>query len=87
MMRQALETLPIATRGRGFYDITRDVQARVGDARVQTGSGSIAAPRTPGRSSCTSSARARRRVPGAVLPNRRSFTFGPFKDDRGRSGW
>lgn len=37
MMRQALATLKVATRGRAFYDITRDVQARVADAGVQTG--------------------------------------------------
>jgi secondary thiamine-phosphate synthase enzyme len=36
-MRQALDTLRLATRGRGFYDITREVQARVAAADVQTG--------------------------------------------------
>ena len=37
MIRQALDTLKVATRGRGFYEITRDVQARVAQAGVQTG--------------------------------------------------
>ena len=37
MMRQALDTLRIATKGRGFYEITRDVQGRVARAGVQTG--------------------------------------------------
>jgi secondary thiamine-phosphate synthase enzyme len=36
-MRQALDTLRLATRGRGFYDITREIQARVAAADVQTG--------------------------------------------------
>lgn len=36
-MRQALDTLKVATRGRGFYEITRDVQARVERSGVQTG--------------------------------------------------
>ena len=36
-MRQALDTLRLATEGRGLYDITRDVQARVSRAGVQTG--------------------------------------------------
>ena len=36
-MRQALDMLKIPTRGRGFYEITRDVQARVAQAGVQTG--------------------------------------------------
>ena len=37
MLRQTIETLTVRTRGRGFYEITRDVQARVQQARVQTG--------------------------------------------------
>jgi secondary thiamine-phosphate synthase enzyme len=37
MMRQALDTLRVATKGRGFYEITRDVQRRVAEAGVQTG--------------------------------------------------
>lgn len=37
MIHQALDTLEVATRGRGFYEITRDVQARVARAGVQTG--------------------------------------------------
>ncbi len=36
-MRQALDTLRVATKGRGFYEITRDVQGRVAQAGVQTG--------------------------------------------------
>lgn len=36
-MRQALATLKVATRGRGFYEMTREVQARVAEAGVQTG--------------------------------------------------
>ena len=37
MLRQTIETLTVRTRGRGFYDITRDVQARVQQSRMQTG--------------------------------------------------
>ena len=37
MMRQALDTLTVATKGRGFYEITRDVQGHVTQAGVQTG--------------------------------------------------
>ncbi|MGV3516296.1 secondary thiamine-phosphate synthase enzyme YjbQ [Luteitalea sp.] len=37
MMRQALSTLRISTRGRGFQEITRDVQRCVTQADVQTG--------------------------------------------------
>lgn len=37
MIRQALYTLTVATRGREFHELTRDVQARVAQARVQTG--------------------------------------------------
>ena len=37
MMRQAVDTLSVRTRGRGFYDITREVQARVQQAGLQTG--------------------------------------------------
>ena len=36
-MRQALDTLKIATRGRGFHDVTRHVQARVAESGVRTG--------------------------------------------------
>jgi secondary thiamine-phosphate synthase enzyme len=37
MIRQAVETLTVRTRGRGFYDITREVQAHVQHAALQTG--------------------------------------------------
>jgi secondary thiamine-phosphate synthase enzyme len=37
MMRQALSTLKVTTRGRGFREITRDVQGCVAEAGVQTG--------------------------------------------------
>lgn len=37
MIRQALSTLMVATRGREFRELTRDVQARVAQARVRTG--------------------------------------------------
>jgi secondary thiamine-phosphate synthase enzyme len=37
MIRQTIETLTVRTRGRGFVEITRDVQARVRDAGLQTG--------------------------------------------------
>ena len=37
MIRQSVETMTVRTRGRGFYEITRDVQARVQNAGVQTG--------------------------------------------------
>jgi secondary thiamine-phosphate synthase enzyme len=37
MMRQALETMSVRTRDRGFYEITREVQARVRQTAVQTG--------------------------------------------------
>ena len=36
-MRQTLVTLKVATKARGFHEITRDVQARVAQAGVQTG--------------------------------------------------
>jgi secondary thiamine-phosphate synthase enzyme len=36
-MEQALETLSVRTRGRGFYEITRDVQARVQQTGFTTG--------------------------------------------------
>ena len=36
-MRQSLSRLNVDTRGRGFYDITRDVQGRVTEAAVRTG--------------------------------------------------
>ena len=37
MLQQTLDTLTVRTRGRGFYEITRDVQARVRQAEVRTG--------------------------------------------------
>ena len=37
MLRQALVVLKVATKGRGFHEITRDVQGRVAEAGVQTG--------------------------------------------------
>ena len=37
MIRQAVETMTVRTRDRGFYEITRDVQLRVRQAGVQTG--------------------------------------------------
>jgi secondary thiamine-phosphate synthase enzyme len=37
MMRQALETMTVRTRDRGFYEITREVQSRVRQTAVQTG--------------------------------------------------
>lgn len=37
MMRQTADTLAVRTRGRGFYEITRDVQARVQQAGLATG--------------------------------------------------
>ena len=37
MMRQAVETLTVRTRGRGFYEITREIQSRVQQAGLQTG--------------------------------------------------
>jgi secondary thiamine-phosphate synthase enzyme len=37
MMRQAVETVTVRTRGRGFSEITREVQARVQQSGVQTG--------------------------------------------------
>jgi secondary thiamine-phosphate synthase enzyme len=37
MLRQTVDTLTVRTRGRGFYEITRDVQARVRQAGMQTG--------------------------------------------------
>jgi secondary thiamine-phosphate synthase enzyme len=36
-MRQAVETLTVRTRGRGFYEITREVQSQVRQAGLQTG--------------------------------------------------
>jgi secondary thiamine-phosphate synthase enzyme len=36
-MYQAIDTLPVRTRGRGFTEITRDVQARVQRAGIDTG--------------------------------------------------
>jgi secondary thiamine-phosphate synthase enzyme len=37
MIEQAIETMTVRTRGRGFYEITRDVQTRVQQARIETG--------------------------------------------------
>ena len=37
MIRQSLDTLKVATRGRGFLEVTHDVQAIVRRAGVQTG--------------------------------------------------
>ena len=37
MMRQAVDTMTVRTRGRGFYEITREVQARVRQTAVETG--------------------------------------------------
>ena len=37
MMRQAVDTVTARTRGRGFYDITREVQALVQRAGLVTG--------------------------------------------------
>src|SRR5215510_16393446 len=37
MLRQTVGTLAVRTRGRGFYEITRDVQARVQQAGLDTG--------------------------------------------------
>jgi secondary thiamine-phosphate synthase enzyme len=37
MMRQSLDTLKVATRGRGFHDVTHDVQALVTRSGVRTG--------------------------------------------------
>ena len=37
MMRQTVDTLAVRTSGRGFYEITREVQARVQQAGLETG--------------------------------------------------
>ena len=37
MMRQAVDTMTVRTRGRGFYEITREVQARVRQTALETG--------------------------------------------------
>ena len=37
MIRQAVETMTVRTRDRGFYEITREIQSRVQRAAVQTG--------------------------------------------------
>jgi secondary thiamine-phosphate synthase enzyme len=37
MLQQSLTRMTVATRGRGFYDITRDVQTRVTQSQVVTG--------------------------------------------------
>jgi secondary thiamine-phosphate synthase enzyme len=36
-MRQSLSRLNVETRGRGFYDVTREIQGRVTEAAVRTG--------------------------------------------------
>jgi secondary thiamine-phosphate synthase enzyme len=37
MIRQAVGTMTVRTRGRGFVDITREIQSRVENAGTQTG--------------------------------------------------
>ena len=37
MIRQAVGTMTVRTRGRGFVDITREIQSRVEHAGTQTG--------------------------------------------------
>jgi len=37
MLRQAIETMTVRTRGRAFYEITPEVQARVEQAGMETG--------------------------------------------------
>ena len=37
MIRQAVETMTVRTRGRGFYEITGEIQSRVQRAVVETG--------------------------------------------------
>src|SRR4026209_2469093 len=37
MMRQTVDTLTVRTRGRGFYELTPEIQARVQQAGLQTG--------------------------------------------------
>jgi secondary thiamine-phosphate synthase enzyme len=37
MLRQAIETMTVRTRGRAFYEITREIQARVEQADIETG--------------------------------------------------
>jgi secondary thiamine-phosphate synthase enzyme len=37
MLRQSLQSITVRTRGRAFYDITSDIQARVERAAMQTG--------------------------------------------------
>ena len=37
MMRQAVGTMTVRTRGRGFVEITREIQSRVENAGTQTG--------------------------------------------------
>lgn len=37
MLQQTIGRIAVPTRGRGFYDITREVAARVAEARVRTG--------------------------------------------------
>jgi secondary thiamine-phosphate synthase enzyme len=36
-MRQSLSRLNVETRGRGFYDVTREIQGRVTEAAIRTG--------------------------------------------------
>ena len=37
MIRQTVDTLTVRTRGRGFYEITREIQSRVQQAGLATG--------------------------------------------------
>ena len=37
MLSQSLSNLSVATRGRGFYDITQEIQKRVAESGFHTG--------------------------------------------------
>ncbi len=37
MLRQKLHEIRVSTRGRGFYEITREVQNRVSESEIRTG--------------------------------------------------
>ncbi len=37
MLRQVLQEIIVKTRGRGFYEITDEIQQEISDARLQTG--------------------------------------------------
>ena len=37
MFRQAIETMTVRTRGRAFYEITREIEARVAQAGIEAG--------------------------------------------------